>query len=172
MAASGTTTQTAATAADARRAADERELTDLIQRAARLTDQRRFREWVDLFARDGVYCAITLANLNGKGLYLYYDAGYHAIQERAAYLDGVWRVPRGKTLHTVSNIEFDEITPAAAAGSSYFVIYRTGEQQHSRLHACGEYRDRYVRVDGRWRFAERTVVLDTDLLPAEFTELL
>jgi len=150
----------------------ERQIRALILRTARLIDEQHYREWVDLFTPEAVYCAITHENLNDKGLYLFYDEGIHPIRERAAYLEGVWQVPRGKTLHTVTNIEVTELNGDSARARSYFVIYRTGDMEHSKLHACGEYRDSFVRQGDRWLFAERQVVVDSNLLPPEFTELL
>ncbi len=150
----------------------EREIRSLILDVARLSDEQRYRDWSDLFVDNAVYAAITYENLNDKGLYLFCDEGIHSIRERSAYLEGVWQVPRGKTLHTVSNIEVTDISHDTAKARSYFVIYRTGDMEHSKLHACGEYRDSFVRQDDHWLFGERLVIVDTNLLPPEFTELL
>jgi 3-phenylpropionate/cinnamic acid dioxygenase small subunit len=153
-------------------AAVERTVTALIHRAARLADEQDYRAWVKLFTDDAVYAAITRENLQSQGLYLYYDEGIHAIKERAAYLEGGWQVPRGRTLHAVSNIDFLEASDSAASVLSYFVIYRTGDREHSKLHACGEYRDAFVRVERQWLFRSRIAVVDSQVLPPAFTELL
>lgn len=150
----------------------ERQIVSLIHRAARLADERRFLEWMELFAPDGVYAAITWENLNHKGLYLFKDIGRLALQERVGFLMGFWQVPRARTLHLVGNIELTSLEDDSAAALSNFIITRTADLEHSELHASGQYRDRFVRAEGRWLFAEREVVVDSNLLPPEFTELL
>ena len=40
------------------------------------------------------------------------------------------------------------------------------------LHAAGRYIDRFERHGGAWRIRDRLVVVDSNMLPPEFTELL
>ena len=42
----------------------------------------------------------------------------------------------------------------------------------TKLHASGRYYDRFEKADGAWRFKSRDVVVDTNILPSEFTDLL
>lgn len=153
--------------------AEERAIIALINRAARLSDERKYLDWMELFAEGGIYSAITYENETSSGLYLFKDVGRRALHIRAAFLMGLWQTPRGKTLHLVSNTELaagDDETEAT--GVSNFIMTRTAEMEHSKLHASGVYYDRFKRVGGGWRFAERKVVVDTNVLPPEFTELL
>lgn len=151
----------------------ERAITALIHRAARLADDRNYLEWMELFTEDGEYSAITHENLSYRGLYLFSDIGRGALYERVAFLMGVWQVPRGKTTHLVSNIEVSAGEgPSSATALSNFILARTGDQEHTTLHAAGRYRDRFERQGGAWRFKERQVVVDSNLLPPEFTDLL
>ncbi len=126
-----------------------------------------------LFAEDGIYSAITHENDTSNGLYLFKDVGRRALHIRAAFLMGMWQTPRGKTTHLVSNIEIqsgaDETTATAV---SNFLMTRTAEMEDSKLHACGTYYDRFERDGDAWLFKERRVVVDTNVLPPEFTELL
>lgn len=151
----------------------EREILALIRRAARLADEQKFLEWMDLFAEDSRYGAITHENFNTTGLHLFKDYGKRALHERVSFLMGLWQVPRAKTLHLVTNTEV-EVDSAAntASAASNFLMTRTAEMEHAKLHACGRYLDRFERREGRWFFSERIVVVDSALLPAEFTELL
>ncbi len=150
----------------------ETAIRSLIYRSARIADEQHYKEWLDLFTADAVYAAMTYENLHDQGLYLFKDDGLEAIKERAAFLMGFWRVARSKTLHSISNIEFTAVTEKAVTARSYFVIHRSGDMQPSILHACGEYRDVFAYEHGRWLFAERIVIVDSSVLPAEFTELL
>jgi 3-phenylpropionate/cinnamic acid dioxygenase small subunit len=151
----------------------ERAAVALIYRAARLIDDRKYVEWMDLFAEDGEYSAITYENLNHKGLRLFRDVGKSAIYERVAFLMGVWQVPRGKTIHLVSNTEVsagEHVNSVRAV--SNFIMTRTADLEHTVLHAAGRYVDQLERRDGVWLFKDRLAVIDSNLLPGEFTELL
>ncbi|HEX3918090.1 MAG TPA: aromatic-ring-hydroxylating dioxygenase subunit beta [Caulobacteraceae bacterium] len=151
----------------------ERALTALIYRAARLADERKYLDWMELFTEGAEYSAITLENLTYKGLRLFRDVGKTALYERVAWLMGMWQVPRAKTLHMVSNIEFEAgETPNSVKAISNFLMTRTADLEHTVLHAAGRYADRFEREGGQWRFADRLVIVDSNLLPPEFTELL
>lgn len=153
--------------------ATERAIVALIFRAARLSDDQKYLDWMALFAEDGVYSAITYENAQSSGLYLFKDVGRRALHVRAAFLMGMWQSPRGKTTHLVSNIEVQagEDDDSATAVSN-FIMTRTGEMEHSKLHASGTYYDRFERQGDGWLFKARQVVVDTNVLPPEFTELL
>lgn len=165
--------QNVAQPAPARGADAEREIAALIVRAARLADERKFLEWMDLFTDEGRYGAITYENHISTGLHLFKDKGKRALHERVSFLMGLWQVPRGKTLHLVSNLEIEvDSSGTRASCESNFIMTRTGDMEHSKLHACGRYYDKFEWRDGAWLFSERLVVVDSNMLPPEFTELL
>jgi anthranilate 1,2-dioxygenase small subunit len=151
--------------------ASERAITALILRSARLADERRFLDWMDLFVDDCRYSAITQENHALSGLCLFTDASKRALHERVGWWMGLWQAPRGKTLHMVTNLEI-EVTGDSAVAQSSFLITRSGESEHTKLHASGRYNDKFVRRDGAWLFKERQAIVDSNMLPAEFTELL
>lgn len=153
-------------------AEDRGQIEKLLRTYARLLDERRFAEWVDVFTEDGAYLAVTHENLQDQGLLLFKDDGREALKERAAFVMGYYQSERCKTLHVVSNIEVGAASDNEATCSSYFVVYRTAADGLPRLYSCGEYRDRLVRKNGRWLFRERLVVVDNGTLPENFTELL
>jgi 3-phenylpropionate/cinnamic acid dioxygenase small subunit len=154
-------------------AAAEREITKLIHRYARLVDEQCFLEWMDLFAEDGVYAAITHENFSTTGLHLFKDRGKRALHERVAFLMGLWQSPRGKTRHLITNLEIEVgASGETAAALSNFLITRTAEFEHASLYACGQYRDEFERRGGDWVFKQRLVIVDSNLLPSEFTEIL
>lgn len=153
--------------------AAEREILALIRRAARCADEQRFLDWMDLFTDDGRYGAITHENFGATGLHLFKDYGKRALHERVSFLMGLWQVPRAKTLHLVTNTEVEvDASGQKASAVSNFLMTRTADMEHAKLHACGRYLDKFEKADGRWLFSERIVVVDSNLLPAEFTELL
>ena len=153
-------------------ALEERAITQLINRAARLTDDQKFLDWMELFTEDGVYSGITRENRDTTGLYLFRDVGKRMLHMRAAFQMGLWQVPRGALTHLVSNLEIEVEDAENASCVSSFIIARTGELEMTKLYASGRYYDRLQKVDGTWRFKIRDVVVDTNILPAEGTELL
>jgi 3-phenylpropionate/cinnamic acid dioxygenase small subunit len=151
----------------------ERAAVALVYKVARLADDRKYTEWMELFTDDGEYSAITYENLTHKGLRLFRDVGKTAIYERVAFLMGVWQVPRGKTIHLVSNVEvFAGEHENTVQAMSNFIVTRTADLEHTVLHAAGRYVDRLERRDGVWLLKDRLAIVDSNLLPGEFTELL
>ncbi len=152
------------------------ELQQQIERAlfnyARTIDEQRFRDWVELFTEDGVYSVMTQENQQDQGLYLVMDEGREALKERAAYALGFWQAPRGKMLHTISNIDVEPRSGGEVSVRSYLVAYRTEAAGDTQLHCCGTADDVLVLQGGRWLFKRRAVVVDNGILPPNFTELL
>lgn len=154
-------------------AADERGIVNFIYHTARLADDRRFMEWVDLFAEECEYSVITNENLNANGLRLCKDSNKRALQERAAYQMAIWQVPRGKILHFVTNtIVTAGGEPDTFEAVSNILVTRTGDMEHTKLHAAGRYHDVIARDGDGWLIKSRLVIVDSNMLPSEFTELL
>lgn len=64
---------------------------------------------------------------------------------------------RPRTRHVISNvvIEFDSVTEARA--TSYVVVFQQTEKLPLQPIITGDYADRFVKLDGKWRFAERYI---------------
>lgn len=150
---------------------DEREIHSLIQRAAGHVDTGRFVDFAELFTAEGRYAVITNENLE-TGLFLLTDIGEAAFRERAAYHLGIWQVKRGKLTHLVTTVAVSKGDDGNPQALSNFLITRTGDLEHSKLHASGQYFDKFEKVDGDWRFTSRDVIIDSTVLPGEFTDLL
>lgn len=138
----------------------------------RTVDEHRYLDWLDLFVEDGAYSVIDAQNAADHGMFLLYDDGLEARKERCGYLMGYWKVPRSRTSHFVSNI----VPAVDAAGGihvrSKFTVFRTDREGVTRFHACGDYEDDLVRVEGGLKFQRHHVVLDMNVLPDDFTPLL
>ncbi|MFE3026628.1 nuclear transport factor 2 family protein [Nocardia tengchongensis] len=79
------------------------------------------------------------------------EAMFHAMVIR--YEDGT---PRTHHVTTNIAIEFDE-APDTATARSYFTVFQALPTLPLQPIAAGRYRDRFQRVEGHWRFAERRV---------------
>lgn len=64
-----------------------------------------------------------------------------------------------RSLHCISNttITFATDDPDAAAARSYFVVMQQTGDAPLQPVLAGEYRDRFVRRDGTWRYAARHI---------------
>src|SRR5690348_4352131 len=67
-------------------------------------DEHRYLDWLEMFIPEGRYSVIDQQNRNEHGMFLTYDDGLEARKQRVAYLMGYWKVPRARTLHTVTNV--------------------------------------------------------------------
>ena len=150
----------------------ERAIVARIFKTARDVDDQNYAAWMDAFTSDGVYAAITYENFVETGLYLFKDSGRRALQERVAFLNGLWQTPRAKTLHLIGNFEFSAHGASEVFVMSNFIMSRTGDSTHCQLHAAGRYYDTFVLEEGAWLLKERVVVVDSNLLPGAFTDLL
>ncbi len=137
----------------------------------RIVDEQRYLDWLELFTPDGVYSVIDALNAADHGMYLLYDDGLEARKERCGYLMGYWKVPRARTSHFVSNVSV-LVDGDTTRADSKFLVYRTDRSGATTLHACGTYKDELVRDDGELKFQSHQVVIDMNLLPDDFTELL
>ena len=131
----------------------ETQITNLIHLYAELMDAGRLEECSDLFAD----ARVVLGS----------DVDPPVVVDRDGLLE-VWRslvaihddgTPR--TRHLVANpiLEVDEEADSATCRSTYTVFQQVTDGPLQPI-ISGRYHDRFERVDGTWRFAERTYSVD------------
>jgi 3-phenylpropionate/cinnamic acid dioxygenase small subunit len=122
---------------------DAEQVRRLLALYCQLMDDRRYEEWSQLFAADGVWA------LGG--------AEYRGPAEARAFMDRLLRErPERRTKHLCTNIVIELDGAGGTATSAYAVLAREGDGAWSVV-SLGHYRDRLVRrADGAgWQFAER-----------------
>ena len=69
---------------------------------------------------------------------------------------------RRSTKHITTNVfvEVDEDADTAIARSYWVLLVSTSPDEPIRPILAGRYHDRFARVDGAWRFAERAYLVD------------
>ena len=168
-----------------------REIEQFLYREARWLDERRFEAWLALFTDDVRYWmpvrmtryprrskAIAVLDparhddeeLAKDGELAIFDESKETLSRRVARLDTgmAWAEdPPSRTRHIVSNVE---VEPADAEAEltvhSNFLVYRSrGETEHDVY--VGGRRDTLRRVDGAWKIARRTIILDQNVLLAK-----
>ena len=151
------------------------ELMQFYIREAWLLDERRFREWLDIFTDDVLYFMPRRKNVLRRELHrevtplgdlaiLEEDRRY--LEMRVARLETgmAWAEdPPSRTRHLVGNLEATPLEHAEVSARTAFLVYRSHlETDHQVL--SGSREDVLRPVDGGWKVARRTIVLDANVL--------
>jgi hypothetical protein len=121
--------------ADERRAI-EQDCARLVALYANLNDAARWEDVAALYAEDGRMARPTAPD--------------DWIAGRDAILTAFRSRPARTTRHVCSNVVIDVLDESHASGESAMLLF-TGEGAPK----VGSFHDRFVRVQGEWRFAER-----------------
>jgi 3-phenylpropionate/cinnamic acid dioxygenase small subunit len=151
------------------------ELMQFYTHEAWLLDERKFGEWLDLFTDDVLYFMPRRKNVLRRELHreltplgdlaiLEEDKRY--LQMRVARLDTgmAWAEdPPSRTRHLIGNLEVTSQAQDEVAARTAFLVYRSHlETDAQLLSGCRE--DVLRKVDGAWKVARRTIVLDANVL--------
>ena len=153
------------------------EATRLLYREARLLDEGRFEEWLELFTPDGVYWVPSRrgqSDPRGVASIIYEDRAILALRvERLAQARAHALSPMPRTTHLVTNIELLEAADdhsAAGIGCALIVVEHRNDRQ--RIYS-GHGRYMLRRTDGVLRIASKRVdLVDCDAIQAPISILL
>jgi len=168
-----------------------REVEQFLYREARLLDERRFHDWLQLLADDIRYWMGNRTNRypkSSKAIAILdpdrYDADDFTKEDELAILDEdksslnarvarldtgmAWAEdPPSRTRHLITNIE---VEPGEVATElkvySNFIVYRSRSETEQDFYV-GARRDVLRRVDGAWQIAGRKIVIDQNVLLAK-----
>jgi 3-phenylpropionate/cinnamic acid dioxygenase small subunit len=168
-----------------------REVEQFLYREARLLDERRLHEWVELFTEDVRYWMSMRSNrypAESKAIGLLDQAQESATERRQeeelAILDETkatlhariarldtgmaWAEdPPSRTRHMISNIEVEEgDTASELRVYSNYLVYRTRGETEQDFY-IGRREDVLRRIDGVWKIARRKIILDQNVLLAK-----
>ena len=148
------------------------EVQQFLFREARLLDERRFKEWVDLFTDDLFYWAPILTNRVGRDAKLeiekfdgaaHFEDGKVSLTNRVKRFDTgmAWaEIPPSRTRHLVSNVEVEFIGGKdEVLARSAFIVYRSHLEHDQEIYA-GARRDTLRCENGSWKIARREIHLD------------
>jgi len=151
---------------------------DLMQfyiREAWLLDERKFKEWLDLFTDDVLYFMPRRKNvprreahreLTPLGDLAILEEDKRYLEMRVARLDTgmAWAEdPPSRTRHLIGNLEAAPLENGEVQAKTAFLVYRSHlETDHQLLSGCRE--DLLRKVNGAWKVARRTIVLDANVL--------
>lgn len=134
-----------------RRLEDRSELWELVSRYAVAVDGEDYETLLGLFAKESEF-----AGLSGPP-----NVGRDKVVGYLRHRNDTDHVRR---VHTPTSQFLDELDSDSATGvvSSYAALYSA---DGSLRFFAFRYQDRYVREDGRWKFARRTISQLTNLIP-------
>ncbi|HKS49817.1 MAG TPA: aromatic-ring-hydroxylating dioxygenase subunit beta [Amycolatopsis sp.] len=135
----------------------------LLYRACTALDERRYRDWIELFAPDGRYVATSAENFENGWPLAVIDDNRSSMLDRAEMIEKYWTVEPARTRRMVGNVDIAVVSPERLNVRSAFVVYLTNPEGRVEIQATGSYRDELVHLDD-WRFQRRTAVHDNDLL--------
>jgi 3-phenylpropionate/cinnamic acid dioxygenase small subunit len=152
-------------------------LSQFYYREARLLDDRRFNEWVDLFTDDARYLVPTRSNRSKReAAHEVSPAGsvFHVEDDKAYLRARVMRLesgmgwadePASRTRHLVGNIEV--IRQAETSGElevvSSFIVYRS-RGEHDQTTFAGQRTDRLRPSGSDFKIAHRVVLLEQSVI--------
>jgi 3-phenylpropionate/cinnamic acid dioxygenase small subunit len=151
------------------------ELMPFYIREAWLLDERRLKEWLDLFTEDVLYFMPRRKNvprreaqreLTPLGDLAILEEDKRYLEMRVARLDTgmAWAEdPPSRTRHLIGNLEATLLKNGEVEARTAFLVYRSHlETDHQLLSGCRQ--DVLRKVNGAWKVARRTIVLDANVL--------
>jgi SnoaL-like domain len=129
---------------------------DVITRYTHFVDLGEAERVPELFTEDGLFTTPTEEHKGQEAL----STRFKFVAEEAVRLPWVLR-------HVCTNVLVDAVSPEEATATVYVTIYRhdgpvDGPAPVAGPTKIGRYRDRLVKTDRGWRFAERHFSLDFD----------
>ena len=157
-----------------------REIEDFLYLEAELLDERRFREWLELFADDAHYWMPTRHNpfdrpedldkeLSQPGESYYFNDNKESLRIRVErlYSKTAWaEMPPSRTRRLIANIRVKKDDGCEIKVHSNFLVYRTRMENDQDIFV-GTRRDILRRVSSDVRIAKRMIILDQAVLSAK-----
>jgi 3-phenylpropionate/cinnamic acid dioxygenase small subunit len=144
-------------------------------REAWLLDERKFGEWLDLFTDDVLYFMPRRKNVRRResdrevtslGDLALIEDDKRYLQMRVARLESgmAWAEdPPSRTRHLIGNLVVEPGDSGVVQAKTAFLVYRSHLETDQQLFA-GSREDVLRQVDGAWKVARRTIVLDANVL--------
>lgn len=143
-----------------------------------LLDERRFREWLELFTEDvfyfmprrlNVHRTETDRELTAVGDLAIFEDDKTYLRMRVERLETgmAWgEDPPSRTRHLVGNLVVEPLPGGEVKAKTAFILYRSHHETEENVFAG--YRDDVLRLaGGEWRIARRTIVLDANVILAK-----
>ena len=147
------------------------EISEFLDEYSRCLDDGRLDDWPDFFLDDALYNILPRENFEENLLtsLLYLDSNAMR-RDRVMCIRDVIIHQKAHSRHLVSGLRILETTPDTVTAVANFAVMHSDSDGYSKLFATGEYRDRIRRIDGKLRFAERIVLLDSFTIDSQLVD--
>ena len=156
------------------------QIEEFLYREAELLDERRLREWLELFTEDIHYWmpvrhspmerpAEVSEELSKPGESYYFNDSKETLRIRVerVYAKTAWaEMPPSRTRRLISNVRVKQDNSGAIEAKSNFIVYRTRMEKDEDFFV-GTRKDILRRVNGDFKIARRTIILDQAILRAK-----
>ena len=151
------------------------ELRQFYIREAWLLDERKFTEWLDLFTEDVLYFMPRRKNVPRRELHREVtplgdlalfedDKGYLEMRVARLATGMAWAEdPPSRTRHLIGNLVVEPLDNDEVQARTACLVYRSHLETDQQLSA-GSREDVLRQVNGAWKVAKRTIVLDANVL--------
>jgi 3-phenylpropionate/cinnamic acid dioxygenase small subunit len=157
-----------------------RQIEDFYYLEAELLDERKLREWFNLLTEDVRYWmplrhntmerpsdVVEELSKPGEGYYFDDDIKSLKIRVERAYSKVAWaEVPPSRTRHLITNVRVKKDDGNEIEVHSNFLVYRTRMETDKDMFV-GTREDILRRVNGSFKIARRTIILDQAVLDAK-----
>jgi anthranilate 1,2-dioxygenase small subunit len=125
-------------------------------------DTDELERWPDFFTEDCFYRVTSAENYEaGMPLGLIYATSRNMLKDRVTALREANIYEPQRYRHLVSSIRIVAEHQAALDLVANFLVVRTMQDGDMTIFGAGRYVDRVSRQDGMWKFAHKSVVLDS-----------
>lgn len=151
------------------------ELMQFYIREAWLLDERKLQEWLALFTEDVLYFMPRRKNVPRRESYrevtplgdlAVFEEDKRYLEMRVARLDTgmAWaEEPPSRTRHLIGNLVVEPQDNGEILAKTAFILYRSHLETDQQLLA-GSRDDILRQIDGAWKIAKRTILLDANVL--------
>ena len=140
-------------------------ITALQLRCAQILDSNDLTDWPDLFAADGVYQLQSRENFDAcLPLCVMHLTSQAMLRDRVyATQHTLYHQPYCQR-HVCGAPLITQHDDARMHAQSSYIVVRTQRDNLPHILRAGRYIDKLVCQDGVWKYAQRTVVFDNDLI--------
>lgn len=140
---------------------------DLLFREARLLDERKWREWLDLYCEDAVFWAPATKMSGGytedpeRELNFIYIKGRVGLEARIFRLEtntSIASTPPPRTTHLITGVAIDATNAKEIATFATWQVTSFSEQRGQQIRS-GSYAHILRHEDGRLRIAQKKILL-------------
>lgn len=149
-------------------------LTHLLSLEARLLDEERYDEWINLYTPDCLFWLPawredgTLTEDPDRELSMIYYRGRRNLEDRFKRLNSGHSVAsntRTRVSHMVTNVMVDHADEAIARTRAAFHVDVYDVRINESYAFFGSYRHAFAFQDGAWKIAEKVIHLQNEVIP-------